>query len=353
MKQAQKKIIMKNTPHVAIVGATGAVGQELLSLLEERNFPLASLRCLASPRSAGTQLNFRGERVPVAAMNDQALDGVDIAFFASGSDVAKTYAPKAAAQGTLIIDKSGAFRMDPTVPLVIPEINPHAMHNHKGIIACPNCTAAIMLMVLAPLHKKFGARRVVASTYQAISGAGAKAVQELLEESRSFLQKEPFERSIFPFPIAFNVFPHNSTLFENGYVEEEIKVMQESHKILEDASVRLSITCVRVPTLRAHAESLNIEFARPVTAEEAYAELSSFPGLALLESRAENRFPMPRDASGQDPVFYGRIRQDLSHPHALELWIVGDQLRKGAALNAVQIAEALRKNAECETRNAK
>ncbi len=334
---------MKRLPHIAIVGATGAVGQEVLHLLEERKFPLASLRCLASPRSAGSSLLFRGENITVAAMSETALDGVDIAFFAAGSDVAKKYAPEAASKGVLVIDKSSAFRMDPEVPLVIPEINPHALHAHKGIIACPNCTTAIMLMVLAPLHKRFGVRRVVASTYQAISGAGAQAVQELLEESRAFLEKEPYYSTQFPFPIAFNVFPHNSSLLMNGYVEEEMKLMQESHKILEDASVRISATCVRVPTLRAHAESLNIEFLRPVDVAEAYAVLESFPGISLLESREKNRFPMPTDASGKDAVLYGRIRQDISHPHALELWIVGDQLRKGAALNAIQIAEALQK----------
>jgi len=332
---------MKRLPSVAVVGATGAVGREVLHLLEEREFPLASLRCLASSRTAGTNLDFRGEKLPVAVMDEQALDGIDIAFFAAGSDVAKTYAPKAAAKGTLVIDKSGAFRMDLAVPLVIPEINPHALHPHKNIISCPNCTAAIMLMVLAPLHRKFGARRVVASTYQAISGAGAKAATELLEESRAFLQKEEYLRSIFPFPVAFNVFPHYSALSENGYVDEEIKMLQESHKILEDTSIRISATCVRVPTLRAHAESLNIEFSRTVGVEEAYAALASLPGLSLLESRADNRFPMPSDATGLNDILYGRIRQDLSHPCALELWVVGDQLRKGAALNAIQIAEIL------------
>jgi aspartate-semialdehyde dehydrogenase len=237
--------------------------------------------------------------------------------------------------------------MDPEVPLVIPEINPHAMLKHKGIIACPNCTTAILLMVLAPLHRHFTARRVIASTYQAISGAGAHAVKELLEESRAFLAEEPFSRTIFPFPIAFNVFPHNSNLRENGYVDEEMKLLNESHKILEDPSLRISATCVRVPTLRAHAGSLNIEFSRPVQVEEAYEVLRPLPGIALLESREENRFPMPIDAQGRDAVLYGRIRQDLSHPQALEMWVVGDQLRKGAALNAIQIAETIKYSSHC------
>lgn len=332
---------MTKLPHIAIVGATGAVGQEVLQLLEERKFPLASLRCLASPRSAGSSIDFRGEKFKVDAMSDSALDGADIAFFAAGSDVAKRYAPESSRKGTLVIDKSSAFRMDPEVPLVIPEINPHAIRNHKGIIACPNCTTAIMLMVLAPLHRQFGVKRVVASTYQAISGAGAQAVKELLEESRAFLEQEPFNRSVFPFPVAFNVFPHNSSLHANGYVEEEMKLLLETHKILEDPALRISATCIRVPTLRAHAESLNIEFSRPVDVAEAYEALKPFPGISLLESREDNRFPMPTDASGQDAVLYGRIRQDLSHPNALEMWIVGDQLRKGAALNAIQIAELI------------
>lgn len=332
---------MKQLPHIAIVGATGAVGQEVLQLLEERKFPLASLRLLASPRSAGTKIDFRGESISVAAMDDRALDGVDIAFFAAGSDISKRYAPQAARNGTLVIDKSSAFRMDPEVPLVIPEINPYAMLHHKGIIACPNCTTAILLMVLAPLHRQFGAKRVIASTYQAISGAGAQAVKELLEESRAFLEQKSFTGTIFPFPAAFNVFPHNSTLRENGYVDEEMKLLLETHKILDDSSLRISATCVRVPTLRAHAGSLNIEFSQPVKVEDAYAALRSLPGISLLESREDNRFPMPTDATGRDAVLYGRIRQDVSHPHALEMWVVGDQLRKGAALNAIQIAESL------------
>ncbi len=330
---------MKNLPVIAIVGATGAVGEELMLLLEERKFPLASLRCLASSRSKGTTLTFRGDKVSVELLDETSLDGVDIAFFAASSAVSKKYAPKAARQGTLVIDKSSAFRMDSSVPLVIPEINPHALREHAGIIACPNCTTAIMLMVLAPLHRHFGAKRIVVSTYQAISGAGTRAVQELLEESRAFLEQKPYSRTIFPFPAAFNVFPHDSSLSDNGYVEEELKIVEESHKILEDSSIRISATCVRVPTLRAHAESVNIEFESSVTVEEAYAVLRGSPGISLLESRQDNRFATPSDASHQDQVFYGRIRQDLSHARALELWIVGDQLRKGAALNALQIAE--------------
>jgi aspartate-semialdehyde dehydrogenase len=342
IETASNKVNMDKHPHVAVVGATGSVGQEVLQLLEERSFPMASLRCLASSRSSGVRLQFRGEQIPVTPLDEKALAGCDLAFFASGSEIAKTYAPQAAKNGTLVIDKSCAFRMDPSVPLVIPEINPHALKDHKNIISSPNCTAAIMLMVLAPLHKKFGVRRVIASTYQAMSGAGAQAVQELLDESRAYLDRESYQRSVFPFPVAFNVFPHNSTLGENGYVEEEMRVVEESHKILEDTSVRISATCVRVPTLRAHAESLNIEFTRPISVEDAYATLACLPGLSLLESRENNRFPMPTDASGCNDVLYGRIRKDLSHACGLEMWVVGDQLRKGAALNAIQIAEVLR-----------
>jgi aspartate-semialdehyde dehydrogenase len=330
---------MKKLLHIAIVGATGAVGQEVLRLLEERQFPVATLSCFASSRSSGTSLPFRGGTIQVKTMDASALDGVDIAFFAAGSAITKLYAPAAAAKGTLVIDKSSAYRLDPDVPLVIPEINPHALHRHKGIIACPNCTTAIMLMVLAPLHRLFGVRRVIASTYQAISGAGARATEELLDESRAHLENRPFARSVFPFPVAFNVFPHDSSLREDGYVEEEMKMVQESHKILEDDSLRISATCIRVPTLRAHAESLNIEFTKKVEVTEAYAALRDFPGIRCLESREENRFPMPSDATEQNEILYGRIRQDISHPNALELWVVGDQLRKGAALNALQIAE--------------
>lgn len=333
---------MQKLPKIAIVGATGAVGQEVIKLLEKRNFPLASLHCFASPRSSGNTVSFRGEELKIGPLDKNSLRGMDIAFFASSNEVAQEFAPEAAASGTLVIDKSSTFRMHPEVPLVIPEINPHALNNHKGLIACPNCTTAIMLMVLAPLHKRFGVKRVIASTYQAISGAGNHAIKELLEESRAVLNQESFTRSVFPFPIAFNVFPHNSALHPNGYVEEEMKLAQETHKILEDTSLRISATCVRVPTLRAHAESLNIEFTGPVDVDDAYATLKKFPGIAVLESRTENRFPMPIDAAGHDAVLYGRIRQDLSHPHALELWIVGDQLRKGAALNAIQIAETVR-----------
>lgn len=327
--------------HVAIVGVTGAVGQEMLRLLAERDFPVASLRCFASKRSAGKMLFFRSKEVVVEELTEESLKGLDIVLFSAGKKISLQYAPIARDLGALVIDNSSAFRMDPNVPLIIPEINAHAMQQHHGIIACPNCSTAIMLMAVAPLHRRFKVKRIVAATYQAASGAGAEAMRELELETAARVQDRPFERKIFPFPYAFNLFTHNSTLLDNGYVEEEMKMVEETRKILEDTTLRITATCVRVPVLRAHSEALNVEFERPVTEEEAYAILREAPGVKVLEDRRKNRFPMPIDASGQDAVFCGRIRKDLSNPNTLDLWVVGDQLLKGAALNAVQIAETI------------
>lgn len=332
---------MNPLPHVAIVGATGAVGQVLLQLLEKRAFPLDSLKLLASSKSVGRTLIFKGQLLEVEALLPSSFKGIDLCFFAAGGDVAKHYAPIAVANGAVVIDKSSAFRMDPEVPLVIPEINPEALKMHRGIIANPNCTATIMLMAIAPLHRKQRIRRIIASTYQAASGAGADAMEELWEESRAQIEKKSFTRKLFAQQYAFNVFTHNSPLFDNGYVDEEIKLLQETRKILNDPEIRLSATCVRVPTLRSHAEALNIEFTNPIEVEEAYSLLRSSPGLLQHENREKGLFASPIDAEGRDEVLFGRLRKDLSHPSALEMWIVGDQLLKGAALNAVQIAETL------------
>ncbi len=336
--------MLKKPLHLAIVGATGAVGQEILNVLERRAFPLASLRCFASERSKGQTIQFREETIPTEVLAPGCFSGVDIALFSAGKTVSLKYAPEAVREGALVVDNSSAFRKDPSVPLVIPEINPHALKQHNGIVSCPNCSTIIMLMALGPLHRAFKIQRVVAATYQAASGAGAVAMRELEMETRAVLEGKTFERTVIPHPYAFNLFPHNSPMTDNGYVEEELKMLDETRKILEDPSIWVNATCVRVPVLRAHAEALNVTFCNPVTVSQAYEVLSQVPGLTILENWKENRFAMPVDASGQDTVFCGRIREDLSFPQTLDLWVVGDQLLKGAALNAVQIAELLGTN---------
>jgi len=324
-----------------VIGATGAVGQELLSLIEKRNFPIKELTCFASPRSLNKNILFKGKEIPIQRLTENSFDEIDIAWFCAGSKISATFAPIALKKGCIIIDNSSYFRKHPDVPLVIPEINAHALKNHPGIIASPNCTTSIMLMALAPLHRECKIKRIVVATYQAASGAGQAAMKELEQETQAYLNKTTFERSVMPFPYAFNLFTHNSQLLDNGYVEEEMKMVHETHKILEDDSIRISATCVRVPILRAHSMALNVEFHSPLSKEKAYELLKKAPGITILEDRNQNRFPMPIDASAQDSVFCGRIREDSTQANTLELWVVGDQLLKGAALNAVQIAEAL------------
>lgn len=326
---------------MGVIGATGAVGQELLRVLERRHFPLTELRCFASERSLGKCLSFRGENLPVELLTEAAFSHLDIAIFSAGRKTAEQFAPIAVRSGTLVIDTGSAFRKDPTVPLIIPEINSHALKGHQGIIASPNCTTAIMLMALGPLHRAAKIRRIVAATYQAASGAGSLAMRELKLETQAHLENRSFERTVFPFSYAFNLFSHNSPLSSNGYNDEELKMVEETHKILEDPSIQISATCIRVPILRAHAEALSVEFHTPLSKESARELLSNAPGVTLLDNWIENRFPMPSDATGQDNVFCGRIREDLFQTNTLNLWVVGDQLLKGAALNAVQIAEAL------------
>ncbi len=325
--------------NLAIIGATGAVGKELLKVLERRKFPIRKLHCFASPRSAGKEVIFRGNPIPIKSLSQDGFDGIDIAIFSAGSKIAKEWAPLAVSRGVRVVDNSSAFRMDPEVPLVIPEINPHALKDHHWIASCPNCSAAIMLMAVAPLHRRFKITRIVAATYQAASGAGFQAMKELEEETLAHLENRRYARTVMPHPYAFNLFPHNSPLNEEGYAEEEIKMLEETRKILEDDQIWVNATCVRVPVLRAHSEALNITFSQPVSVEQAYDALRSAPGLSILEDRSLNRFPMPSDASGQDDVFCGRLRKDPSFPNTVDLWVVGDQLLKGAALNAVQIAE--------------
>jgi aspartate-semialdehyde dehydrogenase len=326
---------------VAVLGASGAVGQELLLLLAERRFPVARLTLLASPRSAGQQVEWNGQTLTIEPVTAEAFTGVDVVLASAGGSVSKQWAPVAAAAGAVVIDNSSAFRMDGEVPLVVPEVNPHAAFHHNGVIANPNCTTILMTLALAPLAARRSLRRVVVSTYQSASGAGARAMDELAQLSRTVLDGGTPQSSVLPHSLAFNLFLHNSPLQNNGYCEEELKMLNETRKIMGLPDLRVSATCVRVPVLRAHSEAINIEFNEPFPVEEARALLSKAPGVELIEDFNANRFPMPTDVTGRDAVAVGRIRQDLSEPNALELWLCGDQIRKGAALNAIQIAELL------------
>ncbi|MCW3100790.1 MAG: aspartate semialdehyde dehydrogenase [Chthonomonadaceae bacterium] len=329
------------TYHVAIAGATGAVGTDFIRLLETREFPLESLRLLASERSVGRTLLFRGRPLTVELLTAEAFQGIDIALFSAGGSRSREFGPLAAEAGALVIDNSSAFRMDPEVPLVIPEINPEDIRQHRGIIANPNCSTIVMLMAVEPLRRLAPIRRIVASTYQAASGAGAQAMQELIEQSHDVLHDRPVTPHIFPYPIAFNLFSHNTKIDETGYNEEERKMIYESRKILHDPTLKISATCVRVPVVRAHSESLNIEFEagqRP-TLEAIREALAAFPGVVVVDDRENNHFPMPIEASGRDEVLVGRLRYDLSNDDAIDLFLSGDQILKGAALNGIQIAE--------------
>lgn len=326
---------------VAILGATGAVGAELLELLDQRQFPLAELRLLASPRSAGTCLDFKGDRLTVEAVNEASFEGVDIVLASAGASTSRAWAAKAVEAGAVVIDNSSAFRMDPAIPLVVPEVNPDAAAKHQGIIANPNCTTILMSVAVYPLHQIQPIKRIVAATYQSASGAGARAMEEVKTQAAAILAGKEPETEIFPYPLAFNLFPHNSRLTDQGYCEEEMKMVNETRKIFGTPDLRITATCVRVPVLRAHSEAINLEFEVPFDVAKAREVLSKAPGVSLVEDWAANYFPMPIDASGKDDVLVGRIRQDLSHPNGLELWLCGDQIRKGAALNAIQIAELL------------
>ena len=327
--------------HVAILGASGAVGQELRTLLEERHFPLASLKLLGSQRSAGSQVSFRGETLTIEPTTAAAFQGVELVLASAGATVSKQWAETILQAGAVMIDNSSAFRLDPQVPLVVPEVNPEALATHRGIIANPNCTTILLCVVLYPLHRVIPLERVIVSTYQSASGAGARGMHELLEQTRAVLAGDPHHPEVFPYPIAFNLFPHNSPMQETHYCQEEMKMLHESRKIMGIPDLRLSATCIRVPVLRTHAESVNVEFQAPFPVDKARAILEAAPGVTVIEDWSQNRFPMPTDVAGRDPVAVGRIRQDLSHAHALELWLCGDQIRKGAALNAIQIAEHL------------
>jgi aspartate-semialdehyde dehydrogenase len=329
--------------HLAIAGVTGAVGQEFLRILEERDFPFDSLKVLASRRSVGKKVSCKSKEYTVEELTKDSFAGVDIALFSAGGTRSKEFAPAAVEAGAVVVDNSSAFRMDPDVPLVIPEINAQAIKEHKGIIANPNCSTIIGIVPVWPLHKANPVKRMIVSTYQAASGAGMSAMLELETQSREILDGKEPTCNAFPYQIAFNCFSHNSALGPNGYNEEEVKMVKEARKIFDCSEIGITATCVRIPVLRAHCESINLEFTDPMTPAQVRDLLSTAPGVAVLDDREHNRFPMPIDASGKDDIYVGRIRRDESLPddRGINLWVAGDQLRKGAALNAVQIAEKL------------
>jgi aspartate-semialdehyde dehydrogenase len=335
---------VKNDPVVAIVGVTGAVGAEFIATMDRRGFPVRKLKALASARSAGKTIDFRGQRVVIEELNERSFEGVDIALFSAGGGVSRKFAPLAVQAGAVVIDNSSAFRMDPNVPLVIPEINAHRIREHKGILAVPNCAAITALVPLWPIHRHNRIKRLILSTYQAASGAGAAAMEELVESTRAYLNAEAFQPKVMPHPYAFNLFSHNTAIDPaTGYNDEETKVIKETRKIFEDDRIAVGVTCVRVPVLRAHCEAITFECEGPITEDEVRAMLANAPGVRIVDDRARNYFPMPIDASGQDDVLVGRIRKDLSDPtgHSISIFVAADQLLKGAALNAIQIAELL------------
>jgi aspartate-semialdehyde dehydrogenase len=332
---------MNRNPHVAVVGATGAVGIEMIKTLEQRNFPVSKLTLLASARSAGKTLKFRGEEILVQELKNDSFKGIDVGLFSAGGSISKEFAPVAARTGCVVVDNSSAFRMDSAVPLVIPEINPADVKLHKGIIANPNCTTAITLMALYPLHKAFGVTRIFASSYQAVSGTGAKAIDELRRQVNEIVSGKPATLEVYPHQIAFNVLPHVDSFLPDGYTKEEMKMQNEGRKIMHHPSFRASVTCVRVPVYRAHSVAVSAEFEKPITPEAALEVLKKAPGLDVIDDPANKKYPLPLYAAERDNCAVGRIRQDCAMENGLCFWVSGDQLLKGAALNAVQIAEEL------------
>lgn len=332
---------MASGQRVAVVGATGAVGQTTLKLLKERNFPVRDLRAFASERSAGKTVKFGDDAITVERLDAAAFKGIDLAFFSAGGPQSREFAPAAVSAGTVVIDKSSAFRMDPEVPLVVPEINGAAARHHKGIVACPNCTTIVTVMPLKPLHDAGGLRRVVATSFQAVSGAGVNGVEELRAQTLAWARGEALVPKYFQHQIAFNVIPHIDKFVEGGYTGEEMKLVNEVRKILDLPDLPVSPTTVRVPVFTAHSISVNAETERKVTAAQAREAFGKFPGLKVLDDPAQNRYPMPILVEGHDDCYVGRIREDLSRANGVNFWVVGDQLRKGAALNGIQIAELL------------
>ena len=327
--------------HVAIAGATGAVGTEFLKLLEARDFPMKSLRLLASSRSAGSKLKFRGENLEVEELTPKSFKGIDIAFFSAGGSRSKEFAPHAVDSGAVVIDNSSAFRMDEKVPLVVPEINPKQAFEHQGLIANPNCSTIQMVVALNPIHRAANIQRVVVSTYQAVSGAGASAMEELKQQLRAWANDEPMKQEVFPTQIAFNLFPHIDVFQDNGYTKEEMKMVHETRKIMNAPNMQISATCVRVPVLRAHSEAVWVETEKPLSESEARDLFEKEPGIVVQDERESGGYPTPWHITETQETYVGRIRKDISHPNGLTFWVVADQLYKGAALNAIQIAEVL------------
>ena len=334
---ARKKI------NIAVAGATGAVGNQMIRCLEEMNFPTHSVQLLASSRSVGRQLRFKGDLIDVKEMKEDSFKGIDIALFSAGGGTSEKFAPFAAKSGCVVIDNSSAWRMDPQVPLVVPEVNSHAIaqHTEKGIIANPNCSTIQMVVALHPIHKKYGIKRIVVSTYQAVSGTGKKAIDELFDQSRAMINFLDYKNSVYPHRIAFNCLPHIDAFLDNGYTKEEMKMVNETRKIMEDDSIAVTATTVRVPVFFGHSESVNIETNEPVSADDVKALLENTPGVKVVDDPANNLYPLATDAAGQDLTLVGRIRNDESIPNGINMWIVADNIRKGAATNTVQIAQIL------------
>ena len=326
---------------VAVVGATGAVGNEMIKTLEMRNFPVEELRLFASERSEGKVLEFKDSEIKVEAINENSFKGIDIALFSAGAERSKIWAPVAAKSGCVVVDNSSQWRMDPEIPLVVPEVNPHDLKWHKGIIANPNCSTIQMVVVLKPIHDAAKIKRVVVTTFQAVSGTGQKAIDELLQQTTGLLNFKEIQCNVYPHQIAFNVLPHIDKFLENGYTKEEMKMVNETKKIMGDNSIRLTATTVRVPVFRCHSESLNIETEKKLTPNEVRALLSKAPGVIVFDAPEKNIYPIPIDVAGKDETYVGRIREDETIENGINMWIVADNLRKGAALNAVQIAEKL------------
>lgn len=329
--------------NVAVAGATGAVGNQMIRCLEEMNFPVDAVTFLASSRSVGRQLRFKGDLVEVKELKEDSFKGIDIALFSAGGGTSQRFAPLAAKDGCVVVDNSSAWRMDPEVPLVVPEVNSHAIAQYaeKGIIANPNCSTIQMVVVLNPIHKKYGIKRIVVSTYQAVSGTGKKAIDELFDQTRAMINFLDYESRVYPHRIAFNCLPHIDVFLDNGYTKEEMKMVNETRKIMEDDSIAVTATTVRVPVFFGHSESVNIETEDPVSAEDVKALLQNSPGVKVMDDPRKNLYPLATDAAGQDLTLVGRIRQDESIPNGLNMWIVADNIRKGAATNAVQIAQVL------------
>jgi len=332
---------VKKEYHIAIVGATGAVGAELLRVLERRNFPVAKIRALASGKSAGRKIQFRNDSIIVEELGENSFAKIDIAFFSAGGEISRKFVPVARKAGAIVIDNSSVFRMDPDVPLVVPEINGEDAKQHRGLIANPNCTTAVALMAIYPLHRAFGIRRVFAASYQAVSGSGARAIDELQKQAEAVGKDRQPPPRVYPHPIAFNVLPHVDVFLESGYTKEEMKMQNEGRKIMHLPEFCASVTCVRVPVYRAHSVAVSAEFDKKVSVEQAREVLAKAPGLELVDEPQKNRYPMPLNVAGKDNCEVGRVRLDCALENGLAFWVSGDQLLKGAALNAVQIAELL------------